>query len=813
MRTTAGLCGSLLFLIAFSAPLQVWADPGSFNLAQTITTGAQGVSSVYALRDLDYDGDIDLVVGSAADNTIAWYENQDGKGTFGPPNVITTSAMGVRAVYTAEVDIDSDVDIIAASSGDNTVAWYPSQLDDTGTLSFGAKEVITDTAMGATDVVLADIDQINIEGIFYFEVIATSADDDTVAWYVYDPDSNTFSERIITDQADGASAVFIGDLDGNGYLDVMVASENDDELSWYRYRKTDQSFSGKRKIYYGADGPKDIFSVDMDDDGDLDALSASANDNTVAWYENIIGEPGHVVGENDFGPPQVISDTALGVTSVYAGDLDFDCDWDVLAAAPGIDSILWYENTDQQGSFGPAQVVTSSAVGASDVLANDFDRDGDLDILAGSAGDHTVAWYRNGWEAEFINVDIQTSLGLLRLGLVENVSRQTVERFLQYAESGLYDGAVFHQNFSTSQGVYEVDTGVFTHNGSDFETIPYPAEEPPLPSEACLAHRRGGIVATIPHGFDGGWGIYLEQPPNFSDLNDYVVLGYVLDENGDPLGSQSGSLGEIEGMADYPGIDGHFNLESVYRNELRSLPVELDPAQTIEEQLNLSDAALCFEFGVGTSSEVAALTDDPINFDEDHLGPADPSLVTYDPGSLDEGEMVVISTNMPLVVEGHPCLVYLEENFGPGELDEPDTFTCPLLGEDRNTLWRLVAENLDTCPIGDFDWTEETACLDPENPRADWLTCFLHAKPGNICINPDEIEWVEETPLGRNCSYLAASEKLLDLRRSEIDPLISGLFATVNSVVVVPEPSSPLLAIATLSLLAVLKRRNRSTSH
>ena len=34
------------------------------------------------------------------------------------------------------------------------------------------------------------------------------------------------------------------------------------------------------------DRPTDIYAADLDGDGDLDVLSASANDDTIAWYQN-----------------------------------------------------------------------------------------------------------------------------------------------------------------------------------------------------------------------------------------------------------------------------------------------------------------------------------------------------------------------------------------------------------------------------------------------------------------------------------------------------------------------------------------------
>ncbi len=36
----------------------------------------------------------------------------------------------------------------------------------------------------------------------------------------------------------------------------------------------------------GADGAQSVYSCDMDGDGDMDVLSASAGDDKIAWYEN-----------------------------------------------------------------------------------------------------------------------------------------------------------------------------------------------------------------------------------------------------------------------------------------------------------------------------------------------------------------------------------------------------------------------------------------------------------------------------------------------------------------------------------------------
>jgi hypothetical protein len=88
----------------------------------------------------------------------------------------------------------------------------------------------------------------------------------------------------------------------------------------------------------------------MDGDGDTDVLSASRFDDKIAWYENTDGAGG-------FGSQQVISTAADSAQSVFAADVDGDGDVDVLSASVNDDEIAWYEN--RGGQFALATVDTA----------------------------------------------------------------------------------------------------------------------------------------------------------------------------------------------------------------------------------------------------------------------------------------------------------------------------------------------------------------------------------------------------------------------------------------------------------------------
>ena len=51
-------------------------------------------------------------------------------------------------------------------------------------------------------------------------------------------------------------------------------------------------FWNYHEIYTEADSAVSVFGIDVDGDGDIDVLSASQYDNTIAWYENLGGSGG-----------------------------------------------------------------------------------------------------------------------------------------------------------------------------------------------------------------------------------------------------------------------------------------------------------------------------------------------------------------------------------------------------------------------------------------------------------------------------------------------------------------------------------------
>ncbi len=201
-----------------------------------------------------------------------------------------------------------------------------------------------------------------------------------------------FSEQIvITTDAEGAWSVFASDLDGDGYMDILSASAYESKIAWYK-NEGNGNYGDQIIITTSASGARSVFAIDLDGDGDIDVLSASQGDDKIAWYEND--------GNGNFGEQNIITTDTDFAVSIHSCDIDGDGDMDVLSASSYDNKIAWYEN-DGNGNFGSQIIITTNATYAYSVFASDLDGDGDMDVLSASVLDDKLAWYENDGSGNF----------------------------------------------------------------------------------------------------------------------------------------------------------------------------------------------------------------------------------------------------------------------------------------------------------------------------------------------------------------------------------------------------------------------------
>jgi len=381
---------ALCFLLVNGALGQVdacFADPGTTGQpdANTLTSNLQGTRTIQTV-DLDGDGDKDYLSSAYYDDEIVWFRNP-GNGAPGiaglSPLVIDPSASSVGTLYATDLDGDGDNDVISGSS--SGLKWYRNN----GSGNFALPPIVISTD-GVTRVFSTDIN-----GDGFYDILLASFVDDKIAWYQNDGIGNFFSPSngVISTNADGASSVYAIDLDGDGDNDVLSASRNDNKIAWYR--NDGQGTFTEITITTNLDFVYDLYAIDIDGDGDNDVLSASLGDGLVAWYAND--------GQGNFGSADPISTSNSNVRSVYSIDIDGDGDNDVITGGGGNAKVAWYENQGG-GNFGNLILLSNSngsiaggQGGTWDVTADDMDGDGDNDVVAAVRNGFpaSVVWFRN----------------------------------------------------------------------------------------------------------------------------------------------------------------------------------------------------------------------------------------------------------------------------------------------------------------------------------------------------------------------------------------------------------------------------------
>jgi len=396
--------------------------------AHTITPSATGARAVEA-RDLDGDGDVDVLAASALDDTVAWYENL-GRAGYTPSvdfvqHLVSSSRSGfarggAAAVAAADVNNDGAADIVAGFSA-NGLAWYgsdcvtapptlalhpvpaptPRPTERCQEVTFQARMVQADYGNHFPRCVFAaDLDNDgDVDALVAGHNTDSSSSLNVLNWFELEHEEDgTFHEsgggHELDDALDDATnfdAVYAVDVDSDGDVDVVAASSSAGTVSWYKHNhhQGNGTHFRRRQITTAAPGARAVYAVDLDDDGDVDLLSASCDDDTVSWYEN----------EASAFTKHDITTGATCAAAVHAADLDGDGRIDVVAASAA--KVAWYQSDVSCSSTCPISWTEHAIAsnGATSVYALDVDGDGAVDVLAG--GDE-VRWYRNDGQLTFI---------------------------------------------------------------------------------------------------------------------------------------------------------------------------------------------------------------------------------------------------------------------------------------------------------------------------------------------------------------------------------------------------------------------------
>lgn len=348
-----------------------------------------GIGSNYGI-DIDNDNDLDILIAGIEDNSIIQYRNDGGSPVEWTKIIIDSNVSGARSIHANDIDGDGDIDIVGSSySGVPSVLWW---RNDGGDPTIWTRQSVSQTFQNSHEVFSIDIDK---DGDC--DILSASSDQHTIAiWYNDSGSPITWTRQTVGISEHLAKSVHAADIDNDGDVDLVSAAilsnvvafwKNDggSPISWSR-NVVDNNFLGAHRVEI----------IDIDSDGLNDILGAGYTGNVVAWWRNDGSNP--INWER-----QDIATQFLKACIATAIDIDNDGDRDVVATGQESNKISWWEN---DGSFPvnwTEHIIADDFIRPWPLFAGDVNNDGDFDIIVSSS--HNGGRYIKWW-------DNQTTLGV-----------------------------------------------------------------------------------------------------------------------------------------------------------------------------------------------------------------------------------------------------------------------------------------------------------------------------------------------------------------------------------------------------------------
>jgi hypothetical protein len=133
----------------------------SLDMPRSVSSGDAGILHL-DVADLDGDGDKDLITSAYRYWSVGWYENLDGRGTFGAQHVISCTVTSATCVAAGDLDNDGDVDVAITASESvpsfadyDLVAWFE---NTGGENPFATRSPLPSAGTGVSGIQAADFD-------------------------------------------------------------------------------------------------------------------------------------------------------------------------------------------------------------------------------------------------------------------------------------------------------------------------------------------------------------------------------------------------------------------------------------------------------------------------------------------------------------------------------------------------------------------------------------------------------------------------------------------------------------------------------
>lgn len=280
------------------------------NSERTLIGKASGGAKTLATIDLDNDGDSDLLGISLFKGQLVKYRNQ-GDGTF----ISSTFASSLKypsAMATHDMDQDGFSDLFVAEYGAQQVRVYRNdgagqlaeseiiKIPDINPYSISATDLNQD---GSTDLIISSFSADRSGDLFQ---LVNSIQNQEISIYEKSPDGYVKSHNI----ANTAGVTLDSYLDSEHGLVIVSAEIDTGNVSVYR---SSDDFSGI--VVDQSNAPYGVGFADVDDDGDMDIVTAHYGPYSLRIIYNI---------EGSYSSAEQIGKGADGLTAVQIADYNLD---------------------------------------------------------------------------------------------------------------------------------------------------------------------------------------------------------------------------------------------------------------------------------------------------------------------------------------------------------------------------------------------------------------------------------------------------------------------------------------------------------
>jgi hypothetical protein len=510
---------------------RVYINEGNLFFTEKIV--AQDVTEAVYAKDIDGDGDIDIVFGGSG---LVGNPNQsdggsrtminDGNGNFSIGNWLITYTNSHAGVWEdiEIVDLNGDglEDVLGfGSSGTTGLIFF------NGANNFQRLVISEEGIDCGGDFVVFDIDNDGDLDIVRQERC------DNVLIVLYQTNNMEFIKEYIDRNWDNSgnptAKMSVGDLDGDGDLDLVFPEQGntDFDISWF------ENINGKlykHQIYGQLKGARIPKFADTDNDGDADILLTVSSDlgeeeDELMLFENL--------GNNNFLNWR-LSDSLDYAADVEPADIDGDGDLDVFVTARDANDLVWLRNNGFKANWEKI-LIDANANQALGIHSTDLDADGDVDVVLCSPNDDKVFLYRNSGAGVFTklvvdaNVDAPREIeaadldgdGDIDLALV---CASTVNSVVFYINDGM-------QNFTkqvvfTGKTANDVEIADWNTDGKPDIIFTLSATSPINPQQEVIAmiNNGGNSFTTTPLiiNAEKGTGLKVADLDNDGDM-DFVV--------------------------------------------------------------------------------------------------------------------------------------------------------------------------------------------------------------------------------------------------------------------------------------------------